>query len=258
MMNDHSLAPPSARRSPASADLRLAGMLAIASALSVALVFPYSLVLTPKVGASGLPLWFVIGASVVQSAVQCFGLAWIGLRVGEASGLGAPVLGAWLRGKTRARGHWKTAIGVGVAVAGVLVLLDVFVLLPTQPAAFRAASLHAAWWKGLLASFYGAIVEEVLCRLFLMSLVAWLLGKWLRARGVVVMAASIVAALLFAAGHLPAAAQIAPLSAVVVARVLVLNAIAGLAYGATYARWGIEHAMVAHLATDVLIHGLFG
>jgi membrane protease YdiL (CAAX protease family) len=58
-------------------------------------------------------------------------------------------------------------------------------------------------------------------------------------------------ALIFAAGHLPAASVIAPLDAPLVIRILVLNGIAGVIYGALFWRRSLEAAMAAHMATHV-------
>ena len=126
-----------------------------------------------------------------------------------------------------------------------------------QPETIRKAGENIARWKGLLASFYGGIGEEVLTRLFLMTLIAWIGSKLSRSPRIFVVAA-VVAALVFAAGHLPAAAQLAPLDAVVVTRVLVLNTGLGVIFGLIFWRWGLEHAMVAHFSADLVLHVIAG
>ena len=116
------------------------------------------------------------------------------------------------------------------------------------------AQAHA--FAGFLASFYGGIVEEVELRLFFTTLLAWLLyllcGKnrapWQRWSAVV------LAALAFGAGHLPAAAQVWPLDSVVIARTVLLNAIAGLVFGWFYVRQGLESAMLSHFCADLVLH----
>ena len=66
-----------------------------------------------------------------------------------------------------------------------------------------------------------------------------------------------MAALLFGASHLPAAATIWVLTTSIVARVILLNAAAGVVYGVIFWRWGIEHAMVCHFFTDIVLHVIF-
>ena len=66
--------------------------------------------------------------------------------------------------------------------------------------------------------------------------------------------ALLVAAVLFGAGHLPAAAKIWPLDGVVIARTLLLNGIGGVAFGWLYWKRGLEAAMIAHFSADIVLH----
>lgn len=43
-------------------------------------------------------------------------------------------------------------------------------------------------------------------------------------------------------------------SASTVAHIVLLNAIAGVAFGAVFWKWGLEHAMLAHFAADLVLH----
>jgi membrane protease YdiL (CAAX protease family) len=107
---------------------------------------------------------------------------------------------------------------------------------------------------------YGAIDEEVLLRLGVMTFLAWALSRSAGRRAVMpdaLMWVSVVAAaLLFGAGHLPATAALAPLTPIVVARAILLNGIGGVLYGWLYWRHGLALAMVAHGGTDLVLHVL--
>jgi membrane protease YdiL (CAAX protease family) len=235
---------------------RLALVLGVASALSVALLFPYLLQLLPRLGQTPLPLALLIAIQAIQAGLQFFLLSWIGLRLGASVGLDSPLLRAWVyRLPDRPRTHFPAAAIAGLATGASIGLLDRFVFMPAQPDAIRQAGEKIAAWKGLLASFYGGIGEETLTRLFLMTSLVWLLSKLSRRPAIFVIAA-VISALLFAAGHLPAAAQLAPLSQAVVIRVMVLNTGAGIVFGLLYWRWGLEHAMAAHFCADLVLHGL--
>lgn len=93
-------------------------------------------------------------------------------------------------------------------------------------------------------------------RVFVMGVVAWLLSRLSRGqpRAWVMLAALVVAALVFGAGHLPAAAQLAPLTGELVLRVIAYNMLAGLVFGWLYWKRGLEHAMLAHLCADLVLH----
>src|SRR6185436_14797926 len=134
-----------------------------------------------------------------------------------------------------------------------------YLFMPLQPAAIQTAGARIPRLYGFLASFYGGIAEEIITRLFLMSLLAWLIAKLQRgATGATYVAALLLAAALFAAGHLPAAAQITPLTAPVVVRVLALNGLAGVPFGILFWKRGLEHSMVAHFCADLVLHVLGG
>jgi membrane protease YdiL (CAAX protease family) len=121
--------------------------------------------------------------------------------------------------------------------------------------------MQIAFWKRLLAGVvYGGVTEELLTRLFLVSLLAWGLGfVWkapsgLPAAGAFVVAI-VLAALLFGALHLPATAAIAPLSLMLVTRALLLNGIAGVVFGFLFWRYGLEAAMFAHASAHLVLQG---
>jgi membrane protease YdiL (CAAX protease family) len=117
-------------------------------------------------------------------------------------------------------------------------------------------------WQGFLASFYGGIVEEILLRLFVMSLLVWL-GSFIskttegKPTSAVFWIANILAAVLFGLGHLPATALIIPLTPLVITRAIMLNGLAGIGFGYLYWKRGLESAMIAHFSADIVLHVLF-
>lgn len=104
----------------------------------------------------------------------------------------------------------------------------------------------------ILASVtYGAVIEEVMLRLFMMSLIAFVL-HWLFERQntevstAILIAANILSAMLFAAGHLPATAILLGLSPMIIFRCFLLNGGLGLLFGWLYRKYGLRYAMLAH------------
>lgn len=117
-------------------------------------------------------------------------------------------------------------------------LLDVYAVKPTIPYLLATVT-------------YGAVIEEVMLRLFMMSLVAFVLHLLFERKrdGVstaVLVAANVVSALLFAVGHLPANEMMFGLTPMIVVRCLLLNGAFGLAFGWLYRRFGLRYAMIAH------------
>lgn len=107
------------------------------------------------------------------------------------------------------------------------------------------------------AVIYGGIIEEVMLRLFVMSLVAFLLHKLFGKKGKapatgVLVAANVIAALLFAAGHLPGTAMLLGLSPMILFRCFLLNGCFGLLFGWLYRKYGLRYAMIAHAGCHVI------
>ncbi len=103
----------------------------------------------------------------------------------------------------------------------------------------------------LAAVLYGGVIEEVMLRLFMMSLIAWILHKLFgkkteKPSTVILVAANVVAGILFAAGHLPATAMLMGLTPMIVFRCFLLNGGFGLLFGWLYRKYGLRYAMLAH------------
>lgn len=233
--------------------LKTAAFFAVASALSTLALVPYMATLQPEAFAElPVPLPVALLLQVVQGLILFGVLCFLGLRAGATVGLGAPYISAWLEQGERLALPARSlllAAGAGFAlafgVAGLDRLFDLPMVDVPQPAV----------WKGALASLYGSIAEEVQLRLFLMSVVAWglsTLGGRDRAWPVVV--AMVLAAVLFGLGHLPAAFGLWEPSALVVARTVVLNAALGVPFGWLFWKYGLEHAIAAHLGADLALH----
>ena len=113
----------------------------------------------------------------------------------------------------------------------------------------------------MLASFYGGIAEEILLRLFVMSLFVWL-GRLIsktpdsKPTTLVFWIANILAAVLFGLGHLPATSLLVPLTPLIVIRAIVLNGLLGIVFGWLYWKRGLESAMISHFSADLVLHVL--
>ena len=107
-------------------------------------------------------------------------------------------------------------------------------------------------WLGSV--LYGGIVEELMLRLFFMSLIAWMLQKLLKKQTTgILVAANVIAAVLFAAGHLPATwALFGSLSPMLLFRCFLLNGGFGLFFGWLYRKHGIQYAMIAHATLHIV------
>ena len=218
-----------------------------------------------------VPLPTLIVLQVAQSAVLFGVLIALGLFLASRIGLGAPILDSITKGESisdKLRAILPISIITGGIASLLIVGLETMIFQPalvrelgTVAEALNLQTTPPAAWKGFLASFYGGIVEEVLLRLFVMSLFAWLgsffsktsEGKPTRA---VFWIANFLAAVLFGLGHLPATAALIPLTPLVITRAVVLNGLGGIAFGYLYWKRGLESAMMAHFSADIVLHVL--
>lgn len=104
---------------------------------------------------------------------------------------------------------------------------------------------------------YGAVIEEVMLRLFMMSLITFVLHKLFdrkhkTPRAWVLIAANVISAALFAAGHLPTTFVLLGNSPVILLRCFLLNGGIGLFFGWLYRKYGLRYAMIAHGGCHVI------
>ena len=121
-------------------------------------------------------------------------------------------------------------------------------------------TLKPTIYKMIGGLLVGGIIEEVMMRLFFMSLVVFIIFKILKKKEIptkVYVIANIIAALLFAAGHLPSTATMTTLTPIIIIRCFLFNGCLGLAFGYLYRKYGIGYAMISHglchLISDILM-----
>ncbi|TKX85667.1 CPBP family intramembrane metalloprotease [Halorubrum sp. SS5] len=194
---------------------------------------------------------------VVACLIGAYAAPRVGLRshLLDRAGGDARALG-WVRGEA------GLAVAVGVVGSLLVIALDVALAplvardLPRSAIGAGRPTVVDVLAYAPVRFLYGGITEELLLRFGLMSALA--LGGWVlagrrgEAPGPGVMWAAIgVSAVLFGVGHLPALAQAVGLTPALVARTVLLNAVAGVAFGWLYWRRSLEAAMVAHAAFHV-------
>lgn len=244
---------------------RLFWLLFVAGVLGVLAAIPLAIdLIGPTISAGPKPPFpfpVIIAIGVVQNLVMIAVMIFVGLKLGRTLGLGAPLLESWLNNDA-INAKWKQSLKsgllVGVAV-GVVLLALVLMLVPSLPNLPFVAAAKIAVWKRVLVCFYGGIYEELLTRLFLLTLIAWIASKAWRKEtrklsSTAFWIANITVAILFGLGHLPSASLLMPITPLVVVAALLLNGIAGIAFGLLYRKHGLESAMIAHFTTDVVIY----
>lgn len=210
-----------------------------------------------------LPLLAVVSAVnpllllVIACLLGAYAAPRVGLRSYAIEGTGTDD-SIWQR--LRQEGGLAVALGI---LGGVLILvLDAALLpfvaqdLPQSAIGATRPTILTVLGYAPVRFLYGGITEELMLRFGLMSVLVFagwrVTGR--RADGprpTVVWAAIVVAAVLFGLGHLPALAQAVALTPALIARTVLLNAVAGVLFGWLYWRRSLEAAMVSHASFHV-------
>lgn len=198
-----------------------------------------------------MPLYFL---SAIQSVMMTFICGAVGYALSRAVGLMRPL--------RLQKSKLLPTLGITLG-CGVFFSQDYWTFgrwLPQVAQSYENGLLIRRPDNWLASVFYGGIIEEVLLRLFLMSLVAFLIWKLFFRKcskneipqGVFV-AANVLCALLFAAGHLPATiTMFGTLTPLVLLRCFLLNGGLGLVFGWLYRRYGIQYAMIGHAGAHII------
>lgn len=119
-------------------------------------------------------------------------------------------------------------------------------------------------WRVISSVLYGGVIEEVIVRLVLMSLLSMILYRLSSKHKTecgnpasIFIAANLISSVLFAVGHLSATAiTFGELNFLIVLRCIVLNVPIGVLYGYLYRKYGIQYAMLAHGLTHIFYEGV--
>src|SRR5687768_7839992 len=229
--------------------------------LSVLAVLPYAFSLQQDLLHDvpfSLPVLALL--SLLQSTVLLAIATSLGLFFAKKVGFKFPVLEQVLSGKSNAI-QWKDLLRLPI-VLGILTAIIIFFV----DWLFKLAGVviddkyitEIPIWQRFLAAFYGGIGEEILLRLFLVSMLVFVFGKIIRSeaplsRSGLVWSAIVITSIIFGLGHLPATSAVIELTPLVIARAVALNGIAGLVLGWLYWKRGLESAIVAHFTADLMI-----
>ena len=190
----------------------------------------------------------------VVTAVQAAGygvvLGALGIALGTRAGL-------FKNERTFTKKNLTRAIVVAVVVGLSMILFDLLWFCKVSDAIMDSYATKPGVVTIIAGVIYGGVIEEVMLRLFGMSLVAlvdyniFCSGKEKPSDAALALA-NAVTALLFAAGHLPATAALIGITPLILFRCFLLNGGAGVAFGWLYRKCGLRYAMIAHAGAHVV------
>ena len=139
-------------------------------------------------------------------------------------------------------------LGSALGVANLMANYAIASLDPTIHAQMSTEFAKFSGW-GIVVS--GPLIEEIVVRLFLMSVIAWLVSRHTDDRRAVFLAALIVSSALFAFAHILPGSR--PTTGVLHATgVAIKTGAAGLLLGWTFWRWGLPHTVLCHSTANAV------
>ena len=145
--------------------------------------------------------------------------------------------------------------GIGIGSVLVTILVALAHREPALRARFAGRLAEPAWRPWFLG-LESSIVEEVVFRLFVMGVVAWLASRFMRYSQGPFFIALVASAVLFALAHLPAWLSLVHATPGLVGTVLLLNGSSGLMFAWLFWRWGLPYAIVCHFMADIIVQSL--
>ena len=194
---------------------------------------------------------------LLLGVVTAFQAAGYGLVLGAAGIFLGKKVGLWRDERTLEKKKLVVTAIAAVVGGALLILPDLLVFGKYSQTVMDsyAAKPTAVYILGCVV--YGGVIEEVMLRLFMMSLAAFLLHK-LFGKGqktpstAVLVVANVISALLFAAGHLPATVILLGSTPLIIFRCFLLNGAFGMLFGWLYRKCGLRYAMLAHAGCHVV------
>ncbi len=239
----------------AKSDLKSAALLAgaygVLAAFAAVLLMP---LIASKVSME-LPMPLPVFAAIlaVQLTVVYGLLAWAGLRMARTRGLDpTPSLAGRAPGERVRR---AVVPGLGGLACGAAIVLGVRAIQMVFPGTLPAVLHPPGFAAALGASIAAAFGEEILCRLFLLSLVLRVLPREWKAAGWM---ANVASAIAFGVLHVPGMVAmfggLGEVPRLAWAWVIGLNAMVGVVFGWMFVRRGVLAAIGAHWCCDLVWH----
>ncbi|WP_052129903.1 CPBP family intramembrane glutamic endopeptidase [Ureibacillus sinduriensis] len=254
-------------------DLKISLFLAVICLIGGFFVLPYQIATLQDtfpqendslIEALPVPYSLMLVINSIQILMIAFFLSFIGIKLARKTGFSLSILDAFFQKEKIKLETRKVIVSIvfGFITAFVLVGMDRFYF---QNKIEILGELQSGFsLMGLLAGiFYGGVFEEIMLRLFFMSLLVWILMKLFKRDekklpNYYYWISILIASIVFAAGHLPATNMLfGELSFVLIVRCFVLNGIGGIFFGYLYWKKGFEYAVIAHMFTHISLQLLF-
>lgn len=234
-----------------------------ASTISIILIIPYIFSIQWELlKTAPVPLPILTLIIIIQNTILFAIFTFFWLILSNKINFWLPILENLLSKKDKLKNYKSIilkSIYIWLTVGISIILVNfIFVFLGTQDL-FKQIDVPIRQW--FLASFYWWISEEIVMRLFLMSLIILLLNKLSKSKTTqnqtIIWSSIIITSIIFGIGHLPITWAITNITPIIIARAIILNWIWWVVFGWLYWKKGLESAIIAHFSADIVIQVLF-
>ncbi|RHW76268.1 CPBP family intramembrane glutamic endopeptidase [Colwellia sp. RSH04] len=198
--------------------------------------------------------------SALQTGLMVVLMSWLGCKFANRVNLHAPIIEAVLNKKNFQHKLIKAIQPtlVGGVLGGLLMVAFSFISMPYLPVEFVkiGEQLNPSWYTRLL---YGGITEEILIRWGMMSLLVWLMYKFIQKNNEEVSSkyfiiAIVITSMLFGIGHLPVINLLgAEMTVGLVSYIIIANSLFGFIAGWLFWKYGLESAIAAHMIAHIVM-----
>ena len=189
---------------------------------------------------------------IIITTIQSLGYAII---LGIIGIILAQKIGLWRKVKFIKQGNIELLI-VSLIGGAAFILIDVLVFSNFHEVIQNSYEAKPTVEYIIASITYGGVIEEVMLRLFLMSLISFVIQKITKKEEMsikILIIANVIVALLFAAAHLPGTfMMITPVTPMIIFRCFLMNGGFGLLFGRLYRKYGIHYAMLGHAGVHIV------
>jgi membrane protease YdiL (CAAX protease family) len=241
-------------------------VLFMAAEFSMLASLPYAVSVSGDVVAQfGSSLPMVLATQFARGTVFLIISIVVGLFLGRKVGLKAHVLESLFEGRGLPAGFSssvKLSLLLGVLVGTIIFVVDrgIFSMF-TEPLTIFLSSPPV--WQRFLYSFYVGIVEELILRFFLVTLLVWITWKIKKTSAGLptttgIWLSILLASVLYGLGYVSSLASSIELNTVFASGIMILNVMAGSVFGWLYWKKGLEAAILANVTSMLTILVILG
>ena len=184
-----------------------------------------------------------IDVLIIITTLQSLGYALI---LGFIGKILAKKIGLWRDVTFNKKGNIELIL-ITLVGGTAFILLDVLVFASFSEVIEESYAIKPSFEYIFASVTYGAVIEEIMLRLFFMSIIAFIIQKITKKESMnnmILIIANIISAILFAAGHLPTTISTIGITPMILIRCFVMNGGFGLMFGRLYRKYGIHLSLI--------------